>query len=84
VRAELLGATRLLDEVALDKYSFLRDAYLSRRLDAGLRRRAPAAKPGRRFDDEPDEATPASRRPPANRQRAKPASGPDAEATGAA
>jgi phospholipid-binding lipoprotein MlaA len=30
-RAELLGATRLLGDVALDKYSFLRDAYLARR-----------------------------------------------------
>lgn len=30
-RASLLGASRVLDEIALDKYSFLRDAYLSRR-----------------------------------------------------
>jgi phospholipid-binding lipoprotein MlaA len=30
-RAELLGATRLLDEIALDRYSFVRDAYLARR-----------------------------------------------------
>ncbi|HSI58387.1 MAG TPA: VacJ family lipoprotein [Ideonella sp.] len=30
-RSELLSASRLLDEVALDKYSFLRDAYLARR-----------------------------------------------------
>jgi len=30
-RASLLGATRVLDDVALDKYSFLRDAYLARR-----------------------------------------------------
>lgn len=30
-RARLLGATRLLDEIALDRYSFLRDAYLARR-----------------------------------------------------
>lgn len=30
-RAELLSASKLLDEVALDKYSFLRDAYLARR-----------------------------------------------------
>ena len=27
----LLGASRVLDEIALDKYSFLRDAYLARR-----------------------------------------------------
>jgi len=30
-RAELLSASKLLDDVALDKYSFLRDAYLARR-----------------------------------------------------
>lgn len=30
-RASLLGATRLLDDIALDRYSFLRDAYLARR-----------------------------------------------------
>ena len=34
VRASLLGATKLLDQVALDRYSFLRDAYLARRRDA--------------------------------------------------
>jgi phospholipid-binding lipoprotein MlaA len=30
-RANLLQATRVLDEIALDKYSFVRDAYLQRR-----------------------------------------------------
>jgi phospholipid-binding lipoprotein MlaA len=30
-RARLLGASRVLDDIALDKYIFLRDAYLSRR-----------------------------------------------------
>jgi phospholipid-binding lipoprotein MlaA len=30
-RANLLGATNLLDDVALDRYSFVRDAYLQRR-----------------------------------------------------
>jgi phospholipid-binding lipoprotein MlaA len=33
-RASLLGATALVDRVALDRYSFIRDAYLQRRLDA--------------------------------------------------
>lgn len=32
-RAQLLAATRLAGEVSLDKYLFVRDAYLSRRLD---------------------------------------------------
>lgn len=31
VRANLLGASRMLDDVALDRYAFLRDAYLQRR-----------------------------------------------------
>lgn len=31
IRAELLGATRMLDSIALDKYNFVRDAYLQRR-----------------------------------------------------
>jgi phospholipid-binding lipoprotein MlaA len=31
IRSELLGASRLLNEIALDRYSFVRDAYLSRR-----------------------------------------------------
>ena len=30
-RANLLGATRVIDDIALDKYTFIRDAYLQRR-----------------------------------------------------
>jgi phospholipid-binding lipoprotein MlaA len=30
-RANLLGATQVLDQIALDKYTFIRDAYLQRR-----------------------------------------------------
>ena len=30
-RANLLGASQVLDDIALDKYTFLRDAYLQRR-----------------------------------------------------
>jgi phospholipid-binding lipoprotein MlaA len=30
-RANLLGATRVIDEISLDKYTFVRDAYLQRR-----------------------------------------------------
>ena len=30
-RSELLGATRVIDDIALDKYTFIRDAYLQRR-----------------------------------------------------
>ena len=31
IRASLLGASRLVDDIALDKYVFIRDGYLSRR-----------------------------------------------------
>lgn len=31
IRASLLGASRVLDDIALDKYTFVRDAYLQRR-----------------------------------------------------
>ena len=34
LRASLLDAGKLMDQVALDRYSFLRDAYLQRRRDA--------------------------------------------------
>ena len=34
IRAGLLSTGQLLDQVALDKYSFVRDAYLARRRDA--------------------------------------------------
>ena len=40
MRADLLEADRLVDQIALDKYSFIRDAYLQRRkamLDSRLR-----------------------------------------------
>jgi phospholipid-binding lipoprotein MlaA len=30
-RANLLGATRVIDDISLDKYTFIRDAYLQRR-----------------------------------------------------
>ena len=54
IRAELLSTTSLLDKVALDRYSFVRDAYLSRRLDQIY----DGAPPMETFDDEPDAAAP--------------------------
>lgn len=48
-RAELLDLTKLLDDVALDKYSFVRDAYLARRLNA-VRDGSPPLETA--FDDE--------------------------------
>jgi len=33
IRSQLLGATQLLDDIALDKYSFVRNAFLARRMN---------------------------------------------------
>ena len=49
LRAGLLGATQLLNDVALDKYTFLRQAYLARRLDVVY----DGSPPLQKFDDEP-------------------------------
>ena len=52
-RANLLPTTRMLDDIALDKYSFVRDAYLQRRRSLV-------------YDgNEPDEDEPAPPAPPA-------------------
>jgi phospholipid-binding lipoprotein MlaA len=48
IRANLLQTSRFLDDVALDKYSFIRDAYLSYRLDAVY----DGAPPMEKFEDE--------------------------------
>ena len=72
VRASLLGATQLLNDVALDKYTFLRQAYLARRLDVVH----DGAPPMEKFDDGfADPMTePAAKPPsPAASQPAKPA-----------
>jgi phospholipid-binding lipoprotein MlaA len=64
-RANLLSATQLLDEAALDKYSFLRDAYLARRRDALY----DGAPPMETFEDEtsdPPAAPPAAPAAPAS------------------
>jgi phospholipid-binding lipoprotein MlaA len=53
-RANLLSTTQLLDEVALDRYSFVRDAYLQRRLDQIY----DGAPPQEVFEDEPADPPP--------------------------
>ena len=53
-RANLLGATKLLDDIALDRYSFIRDAYLQRRRSLVFDGDAPAE------PDPPDAAEPAA------------------------
>jgi len=56
VRAELLSTTQLVGEVALDKYGFMRDAYLARRRDLVHDGAAPLEKFEDDFDDPPPEA----------------------------
>lgn len=71
-RAGLLDTTGLMDQVALDRYSFMRDAWLQRRLDQVLDGAVPVA-PLENFEDPGDsEPAPAA---------AAPASAPAASAT---
>lgn len=55
-RAELLGATQLLDTMALDKYSFVRSAYLARRKSLVFDGDPPE-------DDDPGEPVPVQPKP---------------------
>lgn len=55
-RASLLGASRVLEDVALDKYTFVRDAYLSRRRNLVY----DGDPPPEPEDQEPPPATPAA------------------------
>lgn len=62
IRTSLLGTTALIDQVALDKYSFVRHGYISRRRNAQY----DGAPPLDAFDDEPaDPATKPAVKPPA-------------------
>jgi phospholipid-binding lipoprotein MlaA len=60
VRTNLLATTKLLDQIALDRYSFTRDAYLARRRDAVY----DGAPPMEKFDDDADPG-PSDPAPPA-------------------
>lgn len=83
-RANLLGATRVIDEIALDKYSFVRDGYLARRRsliydgnppDEGT----PPADDGGDYSGERDDSAPSPGRPAS----APPAAAPAASAASA-
>lgn len=78
-RAALLGVTGLADQVALDKYSFFRQAYLSRRLDAVYDGNPPPP-PFEDFDDFDD---PGDSPPPAAAPASAAASAPASAASGA-
>ena len=61
-RASLLGAGRLLDDIALDKYTFVRDAYLQRRRSLVFDGEEPPIRPTP-SKDEPEPAAPAASEP---------------------
>jgi len=63
LRARFLDTTQLLEEISLDKYSFIRDGYLSRRRDALFDGAPPLEDFGDDWDDEPE--TPAAPAAPA-------------------
>jgi len=69
LRANLLSASGLLDQAALDRYSFLRDAYLQRRLDAVYDGAAPMV------DDFADEPAKSAAQPAAKPPAKSPATG---------
>jgi len=58
-RSNLLGASRVLDDIALDKYSFLRDAYLQRRRSLVFDGNEPP--PDNPLDPEPSASSPAAK-----------------------
>ena len=55
-RAELLDASKLLEQAALDKYVFLRDAYLQRRRSLVYDGRPPREPREREVNDTQDKA----------------------------
>lgn len=57
-RANLLGASRVLDDIALDKYTFIRDAYLQRRRSLVFDGNEPP--PDNPMDPEPPASSPAA------------------------
>jgi phospholipid-binding lipoprotein MlaA len=67
-RANLLGASRVIDDIALDKYTFIRDAYLQRRRSLVFDGDAPDPGPG------PDAAASPAAPPAAGAPASAPAS----------
>lgn len=62
-RANLLGASQVLDDIALDKYTFLRDAYLQRRRSLVYDGNAPDADDGDAPPAAPESAAPGASAP---------------------
>ncbi|WP_116142210.1 VacJ family lipoprotein [Trinickia diaoshuihuensis] len=81
-RSDMLGATNILEQAALDKYSFVRDAYTQQRRAAlGVDASKPPALPN--YGDEDQSAAPAPAGPASDAAPATGASAPGASAPGA-
>lgn len=65
-RAKLLGASQVIDDIALDKYTFLRDAYLQRRRSLVFDGDAPEAPEDPSVPQDAPESTPAAPEPAAS------------------
>lgn len=66
-RAELLSASRMLDDIALDKYNFVRDAYLQRRRSLVYDGDPPPLPEEEYEPDPPEPARPSASAPGANK-----------------
>ena len=69
IRSSLLATTALIDQVALDKYDFVRDGYISRRRNDQY----DGAPPMDTFEDEPAATAPRPATGPASKPTPKPA-----------
>ena len=78
-RANLLSASQMLDDIALDRYSFLRDAYTARRRSQVYDGNPPEEKPSPDDNDDPGPTMPSTPSPAAT-----PASAPAASGSGPA
>jgi phospholipid-binding lipoprotein MlaA len=70
-RASLLDATDTVDRVALDPYSFVRDAYLQRRAAMVLGHKVDDESSLPNYEDDEDDAAPAAPAAPAPQPAAK-------------
>jgi phospholipid-binding lipoprotein MlaA len=70
-RANLLGASQLLEGIALDKYTFLRDAYLQRHGSLGFDDNSPDGAVDDGYAPPSDEVAPSVAPPPASAPAAR-------------
>lgn len=78
-RSNLLGASKVLDDIVLDKYTFVRDAYLQRRRSLVHDGEPPDEDASKRYDEQPEASKPGGKEGAA--QPAQPASAPELPAS---